>query len=316
MDFICLEYHNSCNYSDVLYQNGFKQRYFIDASLCKPTYEIEEEGYKDGEGNFISTFKRQWKIFNLELLCTEQQSDCLFTVPLHDFIAIYLQNGEYEQVYDLEVKKEDVTSGICRVSLSFRTRYMIKNGCCNSVISASKTYIVNHKSIDGVMRYDDDKYVSPFTNGITFNGRYIVFWRSGFYTIMQINSKVGRPGEPYWIEEPSVYGDVVLNNADGYNYFYDGKKYNKVLSILSATLYSPTVAIITGFAYPETFVKIEYKKSTDVAWTTFATITNNEFNNNGKAITGLTSATYNIRYSNYNHNYNYGYSNTYSVIVP
>ena len=316
MDYICLEYRNSCNFADILYQNAFKQRLFIDATLCRPTYEIEEEGYKDGEGNFISTFKRQWKIFNIEMLCTEQQTDAIFTIPLHDTIYVYLQNGEYDQVYDLEVKKEDLTAGISKVILNFRTRYLLKTNCCLATASTSKTYVVNHKSIKGIARYDSYYYVNPFPNGIGFKERWIIYWRDGYHRIMYINPKSGREGEPKWLEEKSNYGDVVINSTNGLYYFYNGKKYLQCPSILKGTMYSPTIAIITGFAYPETFVEIQYKKSTDVAWTTFATISNNEFNNNGKAITGLSSNTYNVRYRCYNHNYNYGYSNTYNLIVP
>ena len=316
MEYICLEYRNSCNFADILYQNAFKQRLFIDATLCRPTYEIEEEGYKDGEGNFISTFQRQWKIFNIEMLCTEQQTDAIFTIPLHDTIYVYLQNGEYDQVYDFEVKKEDLTAGISKVILNFRTRYLLKTNCCSSTASASKIYVVNHKSIEGIARYDSDYYVNPFDNGIGLKVRWIIYWRDGYHRIMYINPQCGREGEPTWLEEKSVYGDVVINSTNGLYYFYNGKNYLQCPSILTATIYNPTTAIITGFAYPETFVGIQYKKSTDVAWTTFATITNNEFNNNGKAITGLTSGIYNIRYSNYNHNYNYGYSNTYNIVVP
>ena len=316
MDYICLEYRNSCNFADILYQNAFKQRLFIDATLCRPTYEIEEEGYKDGEGNFISTFQRQWKIFNIEMLCTEQQTDAIFTIPLHDTIYVYLQNGEYDQVYDLEVKKEDLTAGISKVILNFRTRYLLKTNCCTSTASASKTYVVNHKSIEGIARYDSDYYVNPFDNGIGLRGRWIIYWRDGYHRIMYINVNAGREGQPTWLEEKSVYGDVVINSTNGLYYFYNGKKYLQCPSILTGTMYSPTIAIITGFAYPETFVEIQYKISTDVAWTTFATISNNEFNNNGKAITGLSSNTYNVRYRCYNHNYNYGYSNTYNLIVP
>lgn len=316
MDYICLEYRNSCNFADILYQNAFKQRLFIDATLCRPTYEIEEEGYKDGEGNFISTFQRQWKIFNIEMLCTEQQTDAIFTIPLHDTIYVYLQNGEYDQVYDLEVKKEDLTAGISKVILNFRTRYLLKTNCCSSTASTSKTYLVNHKSIEGIARYDSYYYVNPFPNGIGLKARCIIYWRDGYHRIMYINPQSGREGQPKWLEEKSNYGDVVINSKNGLYYFYNGKNYLQCPSILTGTMYSPTIAIITGFAYPETFVEIQYKKSTDVAWTIFATISNNEFNNNGKAITGLSSNTYNVRYRCYNHNYNYGYSNTYNLIVP
>ena len=316
MDYICLEYRNSCNFADILYQNAFKQRLFIDATLCRPTYEIEEEGYKDGEGNFISTFQRQWKIFNIEMLCTEQQTDAIFTIPLHDTIYVYLQNGEYDQVYDFEVKKEDLTAGISKVILNFRTRYLLKTNCCTSTASASKIYVVNHKSIEGIAQYDTAYYFNPFDNGIGLKARWIIYWRDGYHRIMYINPKSGREGEPTWLEEKSNYGDVVINSKNGLYYFYNGKKYLQCPSILTGTMYSPTIAIITGFAYPETFVEIQYKISTDIDWTIFATISNNEFNNNGKAITGLSSNTYNVRYRCYNHNYNYGYSNTYSLIIP
>ena len=196
MDYICLEYRNSCNFADILYQNAFKQRLFIDATLCRPTYEIEEEGYKDGEGNFISTFQRQWKIFNIEMLCTEQQTDAIFTIPLHDTIYVYLQNGEYDQVYDFEVKKEDLTAGISKVILNFRTRYLLKTNCCLATASASKTYVVNHKSIEGIARYDSDYYRNPFDNGIGLRGRWIIYWRDGYHRIMYINPRSGIEGQP------------------------------------------------------------------------------------------------------------------------
>ena len=65
MAIIKIEYWNTCDFADILYQTNWKQRLYIDTEISRPEYPIEIETNKDGEGNDIPEFQRWQKGINL-----------------------------------------------------------------------------------------------------------------------------------------------------------------------------------------------------------------------------------------------------------
>ena len=276
---------------------------FIDGDVCRPNYDIIEEGENDGEGNFIKMFERQSKIYVMDILVNEFQLDAFYTIPQHDRKMLHLKNGESEEVKDVALKHEFVSAGIAKLTMTFRTRYVIKTNCCvNQNLVAC--IAVNKTAITDFMADDDLRYTDPLNNGLSFGDRYII--RSLSNTVNEIMTYGGTG----WVAEAQSQLDYVLSNGDGMNYLYYGTLWIQCPSILVITPTASTIKI-TGMAMPNSFVQIEYKKTADVAWTTWITVNNAPFNNGGNIITGLDAGTdYDVRFLNYNHNCAYGYSNT------
>lgn len=311
MDYNCIEYWNKCDHANLLYQTGFKQRFFFDDEICKPEVQIEQQGYKDGEDNFIKTFEREYKIYNLEMLCYEFMLDALYTIPGHDYITLYLKNGENENIKDLTVKHEFITAGVAKVTITFRTRYIIKTNCCTNQ-SLVACFVPNHISVKAIIADTSSMYKKPLINGVTIGSRYLIYFtKTHVHKIMYFNPISG------WREEISNQNDVIINITDSYKYMYFGYLYYRVPSVLNITAPSATTIKILGKAYINSFVRIDYKKSTDVSWTTKATINSSSYNNYGYTITGLTTGTsYDVRIYCYNHNCAYGYSNIMTKTTP
>ena len=315
MDHICIEFSNKCDHASMLYQTGFSQRIFLDANIVKNKPEIEQEGYKDGEGNFIKTFEREQKIFKIEILAYEFMLDALSLIPSHDNIILHLPNDESETIKDLSIESEYVTSGVAKVIMTFRTRYVIKNNCCSN-LSLVKCFSVNHNPIIRIITDTSFYYTAPLSNGIKIGDRFIVnFLSLGIMKIMMYKHKTGTSFY-YWKEEVSELWDVVYNTTTGYNYTFNSKLYVQCPSLLTATSPLSGRIKLTGFAFQNSFVTIQYKKVADASWIDYTTISFSSFNNYGWTISGLTPATsYAVRILNYNHNCNYGYSNALTIIT-
>ena len=62
MEYLKLEYWNDCN-CGIYYKNGFHQYLYLDTNLYNPQYELDEQGFEDGNKEFHRTFAKVKKKF-------------------------------------------------------------------------------------------------------------------------------------------------------------------------------------------------------------------------------------------------------------
>lgn len=303
-----LEFYNTCDINGIMYQRGFHQRLFIDSDIVKPEYEIKEEGYEDGEMNFIRTFQKERKIFKLEWLVYEYMLDSIHTIPLHDNKILYLKNGEKEIIDNLQIEVDWITSGVAKLLLKFTTRYVIKTACCSN-LGVIKCLVATHKPVKDIITTQSPIWNRPGTTLVKNNDRYIVTNIVTGYDKIYIYTTLG------WQEETSIISDVVVVISNGGTFYYNGKKYLRYPFINSATSPSTKQIKIKGFSLPNTFVQIYFKLFSSPIYTAYPIIYTNEQLSVGVSFSVLYSNLYNIKIHAFNHNCDYGYSPVESVIV-
>jgi len=136
IDFIKLEWWNSCDIDDILYQTDFKQRMFLKCDVGKPVYPVDEEGSNDGDGEFTPTFQKWQKQYSLTFLIYEYQMDAISLIPLHDNIWITLQNGESAKIKDIVINEPSWSECGCFATLKidYLIDYKTSNCCQNMVL--------------------------------------------------------------------------------------------------------------------------------------------------------------------------------------
>lgn len=83
-----------------IYQTGFSNLLYLDATIAEPTYKIDEEGEEDAEGNFVALRTRVEKTLKLDTgLLPEFLVDALAGIALHDTRHI----GRYLEANTLKV---------------------------------------------------------------------------------------------------------------------------------------------------------------------------------------------------------------------
>jgi len=169
-DYILIEYSNSVDFGDILYQNTFENRIYLDADVSKPEYEIVEEGTENGDGEFFPTFQKWAKKYSITFYAQEFLVDALTLMTLHDQITVTLRNGEASNVLDAEVEYKWDSNIECwaEVTLSFVTDYIIRKKCDENSTTCG-TAVVSTGGIydadDGGAGTDKWDYTTSSTNG-------------------------------------------------------------------------------------------------------------------------------------------------------
>ena len=97
---IKIEYWNSYDIADVRYEDGYKNRLWLDVDVKKPLYPIDRESYENGAGEEMNVFIRWSKQYSFEIYCLEPLVDALTLITLHDNVWITFDNGYSSKVKD------------------------------------------------------------------------------------------------------------------------------------------------------------------------------------------------------------------------
>jgi hypothetical protein len=136
LEHIRLEWSNTCDLSNILYQTGFINQIYLLADVGKPSYNLTEEGDNNGDNEFVKSFQKWEKTHKIELLVPEFILETLSLIPLHDQITIFLQNGTGARVKDMTISEPAWQTAGCfaNVIIEFTIDYIIKTKCCNNQI--------------------------------------------------------------------------------------------------------------------------------------------------------------------------------------
>lgn len=97
-----IEYWNTYDILDVHYENGYKNHFWLDVDIKKPTYVVDREAYDNSLGEAVNVFIRWSKQYSFEIYCLEPLADALTTITMHDNVWITL--GSFENSYTAKVK--------------------------------------------------------------------------------------------------------------------------------------------------------------------------------------------------------------------
>ena len=136
--YLIINFLNSCDFGNIYYHGGFNQSIWLKSEPLEMTFPLEEEGAKNGEGQFVRTFGRQTKKY---LLRTNKLPDFMVDVfhrmKLHDTIELIDLLGDAHTIYNLEVEHEwlDVDKYYAKIDLTFDyDETVVIAGCCNNIV--------------------------------------------------------------------------------------------------------------------------------------------------------------------------------------
>ena len=271
MAIIKIEYWNTCDFADILYQTDWKQRLYIDTEISRPEYPIEIETNKDGEGNDIPEFQRWQKRYKFKLVMPEFLTDALTLATLHDNIYITDKFGESAKVIvgSFLVSVNWVKDCYAECEIQFDVDYFVKSTCCNNLILAD-CYATTVDPVIDIISDADIIFTDPLKVGVQDGDRYIV-------TNSELTGNVGqiyfysykKRGE--WVNSEAPAETLVLNLTYGEYYYFDGVSWQLWLKPTDVSC-ADGVITIKGFSLPNTFVKLYYKCATDDDFVLFAQI--------------------------------------------
>lgn len=139
MGIIKLEWGNSCDIGDTMYQTGFKNVLYFDTIIGLPQTKTLTEGTQNGEGKLIPSFQRRAKAYEFQVFVPEYVIDALGDVRLHDNIRI-TQMDPY-LIYEVTDRTSFVVSSSfefvgcnAHAVVSFEaSEVVIKTGCCGAI---------------------------------------------------------------------------------------------------------------------------------------------------------------------------------------
>lgn len=135
--YLTLNFSNTCDLGEILYQDGFEQTLLFESEPMETTFPQDEEGVKNGEGTFVRTFARQIKKY---VARTKEMPDFMVDVfnrmKLHDSIELIDRVGDKHDVYNLEVDHEWISEDkyYAKIDLIFDyNEVVVIAGCCNNL---------------------------------------------------------------------------------------------------------------------------------------------------------------------------------------
>ena len=135
--YLTINFSNTCDIGDLVYQNGFEQTTWLETEAMEMSFPQEEEGQKNGEGGFVRTFARQVKKYLARTKALPAYMIEVFNrMKLHDTIEIIDQVGDINTAYNLEVDHEWLWDDkyYARADLGFDyDETFVVGGCCNNL---------------------------------------------------------------------------------------------------------------------------------------------------------------------------------------
>jgi hypothetical protein len=138
--YLIIDFSNSCNLGSLYYEGGFTQTLYLESEPMEATFPQEEEGAKNGEGQFVRTFARQVKKYLIRTgTLPDYMVDVFNRMKLHDTVELTDLVGDVNDVYNLEVEHEWLNTDkyYAKIELTFDyNEVAIVSSCCESIIIA------------------------------------------------------------------------------------------------------------------------------------------------------------------------------------
>jgi hypothetical protein len=131
-----ITFYNTCDLYNIIYQDDFIQYLWFMSEPMEPSFPLEEEGIKNGEGTFVRAFARQTKKYTLKTFeMPDYMVDVFNRMKLHNNIEIIDLVGDTNDVYNLEVEHEWLWDANYYAIITLTFDYdetVIISGCCNN----------------------------------------------------------------------------------------------------------------------------------------------------------------------------------------
>ena len=269
-EYIQIEVHNSQDLGDIFFQSGIQPRLYLRGILHEPSYEYDEEGTEDGNGDFVFNFKRWEKKYTIETHQQENLVDFLALLPMFDEVYITTKNQEFSRVKDVEVDVswDDTVNCFANVKIYFNTETIVKLNCDQNIAIECFDPVY---TCGGINQLSHNNYTQPVVEGIS-NGTYWFFYAShtddrwwygigtGVYKLVS--------GE--WVEQDvEDFAIIDITGLTPTEVFKSGTNFFKYLSrVIEVTDNGGQNATVRGHSYQQAFAQVQYSDD-DVNWNDF-----------------------------------------------
>lgn len=134
MNYLKIQWSNSCNLDSIYYVGGFSNLIYLDTELCAPDYEEDLEEKEDYNGNVYPVYQKTTKIYKFELMAPEYLVDALKLLPFHDSVTVSYTDGTFNgSAKNIKVDVEwdsDTNNCLAKVTVSFTGSVVKKGTCC------------------------------------------------------------------------------------------------------------------------------------------------------------------------------------------
>ena len=117
------KYRNTEPLGDLIFPANFWIEFYVDTTIDRPSYPIQEETREDQEGDVHKIFQRWEKQYTVSFMGVESLVDACSIIPLMDEVYV---NGV--RVYDIFVETiwDEETECLANITITYLQKKIIK----------------------------------------------------------------------------------------------------------------------------------------------------------------------------------------------
>jgi len=309
-NYLKIEWWNDHDLGDVLYQDGYKNKIYLDVEVDKPEYNVQIETDLNGDSSPITKFRRWEKVYKFECWMQEDLVDAFSFMQIHDNIEVTLQTGEVIEVAKHTMRVEpswEEIGCLAKSTVTFTENYTVAGNCDEN--KDVECYCTTHGEFNNIEDYS--------TPGPAGDGDYVLR-----YTVEDIAGKkytaklyqYHTTGGLYYTEEVVEQYACYENLDDGTYWFYDGQFWHLFPGyIISLTKTGGFDVTVIAYILPGTFGTVYYDGG--IGWVDCGDYTEDELSA-GVDIQTVGMGSLPVRIEVWNHTCDYNYTEHEHVTMP
>lgn len=258
MSYLKIEYWNTTDLGDVLYQDGYKNRLYLDVEVERPDYNTTIESDLNGDNEELPRFKKWEKVYKFECWMQEDLLDAFTFMQLHDNIEITLQTGDTIYVDQLRVEYEWEEAGcLADVTVSFTEDYVVA-GTCNENMNKD-CLCEDYSTLTGIIEDSDAKYTDPVGEGVV-NGTDYLVWSNSTSQKYEGVCYIYNDQQGGWVDlQYNSLGKCIQDAVSGNYFTFDGDYWQLMPGyIISLTSPGANIIHLHGWCPDGTFATVYY----------------------------------------------------------
>jgi hypothetical protein len=302
-NYLSISWWNDHDLGDIVYQNGFKNKIYLDVEVEKPEYNTTIESDLNGDAVEIAKFRKWEKVYRFEAWMQEDLVDAFTLMQIHDNIEVTLQSGDVIQVAKHGLRCEPAWEEIgclAKCVVSFAENYIVAGNCDENLYFGCRCS--DPGTIIGIRPVASLSSLSPSS------GDYAIG-----YTVENIADK-NYTGSLYqyigsWntVVNPEQYS-CYYNEEDLTNWIWDGQYWHLYPGYIDNITNAGADITVTGWVLPGAFVTVYMDVNAIPGappWTVIGNYTADELQA-GIVITVAPPAFASLYLKVWNHSCNYG----------
>jgi hypothetical protein len=313
MNYLCISWWNDYDLGDILYQDGYKNKIFLDVEVEKPEYNTVIESDLNGDSVEITKFRKSEKVYKFECWMQEDLVDAFALMQIHDNIEVTLQSGDVIQVQKHGLRAEpswEEIGCLAKVNVSFTENYVIAGncdenkdlGCLCDDSGGDFSEIIEYSNI-GSITPSDGLIVLAWTVEDLANKKYT----AKLYEFSYAASN--------WIElaQPPQY-TCWQNLTDGTTWIWDGQFWQLFPGYITYLAIDAGIAVeIQAYLIPGAFGTVQWLGG--IGWISAGSYSADELDS-GVIFDIIESGNIDVRVKVWNHSCDYGYTEEETIVMP